>query len=1188
MAPHPLMEALEPRLLLSNGFLQGTAFLDTNQNNQLDAGEAYLAGAQVQLYNEDGTSLIGQTTTDAQGAYCFDGLTPGAYRLVETPPSGYVNRGVQVLSQVNPASALDLRTIQVTVADPSTLTVSLDIDDFFVRNRYETVQVGFLDQVLSGSMGQIPCLVSGPGVSSSYLTLCSDPESSLDYGINIFSANALAAPPAPALSQNVGRIGYLFNHYGMTDLSMTGLSKVDGAALQAAIWELEFDATPDLGSGNFGPVIPWAPYTDPDEVNAIVARANAYLAESAGRSEAVTFLDPAPHEGQRRQGVLATGSYNFANIRAASLAGFNYVDANNDGVFQGTETPIGGTTIRLVGTDDLGAVSRAAVTGADGSYLFADLRPGTYTVTETQNPSYLDGKDTQGTPGTGTAGNDVFVDVLLASGVNGVNNNFGELLPATIGNFVWSDTNADGIQNDGSTGINGVALTLTGTDGAGNAVTRHTTTVTNVGQAGYYQFANLVPGTYVVTVDAINPALTGFTASPTGQGSNPALDSNAQPAATSPVFLPSGGSDQTLDFGYYNPTPGIEIIKDVLGTAIVAPNTPVTFTYSVWNTGGVPISSVVVADDNATPDFAEDDFNPTPVLSGGFNIGDTNQNNLLDTTETWKYSTTVIPPVVMTVTPAVGGPTYSSGTLSYETLANGDVRVYYRQDNNFNDNTYGTGSDAGWTSRGKTHRFSDLTNSDKAGFLLKYSDGTVLAQFYQDYVTLGGTNTEGYAAWSGYQSLGFSGGDGSWVAGSTTAKTWLIDFDSTLETDLNQSGIANNGIAYTAMTVNSPVGDAKWDVVDGYAFTISAAAFTGGKSFGGVTIFDQHNSPAKTGGSNTYIPDIIGGASVNTATVTGVGNGTTVTDNDSATVEIVTGPLGLSSLSGYVYYDSNNDGEIDFGELGIAGVTVKLTGINDLGQQVSLTTQTDSDGAYVFNTLRPGTYTITETQPANYLDGKDTVGTRGGTVGNDVFSQITLAANTDGINYNFGELQQAGTPVGEGQTATIGFWHNKNGQALIKSLNGGKTATNLANWLASNFPNLYGSSAGSKNNLTGKTNADVADVFLKLFSVKGQKLDAQVMAVALATYVTNSSLAGTAAVRYGFSVTAGGTAASTFNVGTSGLAFGVANNTTLTVLQILQAANTQAVNGVLYNGNTALRNAANTVFDGINTAGDIK
>jgi hypothetical protein len=184
------------------------------------------------------------------------------------------------------------------------------------------------------------------------------------------------------------------------------------------------------------------------------------------------------------------------------------------------------------------------------------------------------------------------------------------------------------------------------------------------------------------------------------------------------------------------------------------------------------------------------------------------------------------------------------------------------------------------------------------------------------------------------------------------------------------------------------------------------------------------------------------------------------------------------------------------------------------------------------------------------------------------------------------------TPLRPGQTATIGFWHNKNGQALIRSLNGGQSSTQLGNWLASNFPNLWGSEAGP-NNLTGKTNAQVAAFFLTKFEVKGQKLDAQVLGVALATYVTNSSLAGTVAAKYGFIVDAQGTAAATINVGSSGAAFGVANNSTLTVWQVLQGANQLSAGGTgasrfeIYNGNQALRNQANTIFSLINERGDI-
>jgi hypothetical protein len=106
--------------------------------------------------------------------------------------------------------------------------------------------------------------------------------------------------------------------------------------------------------------------------------------------------------------------------------------------------------------------------------------------------------------------------------------------------------------------------------------------------------------------------------------------------------------------------------------------------------------------------------------------------------------------------------------------------------------------------------------------------------------------------------------------------------------------------------------------------------------------------------------------------------------------------------------------------------------------------------------------------------------------------------------------------------------------------------------------------------------------------VKDQKLDAQVLATALSVYVTDGTLDSTGVgTQSGFIVGGNGVATATFNVGGNGDAFGVANNTVMTVMDFLLAADAQAVNGVLYNGNTAKRNMANTVFSAINQAGGI-
>ena len=90
------------------------------------------------------------------------------------------------------------------------------------------------------------------------------------------------------------------------------------------------------------------------------------------------------------------------------------------------------------------------------------------------------------------------------------------------------------------------------------------------------------------------------------------------------------------------------------------------------------------------------------------------------------------------------------------------------------------------------------------------------------------------------------------------------------------------------------------------------------------------------------------------------------------------GELLPNSLSGHVYSDLNDNGVFEPGapnnEPGIVNVVVTLTGTDDLGKPVGLTTQTDVNGFYQFAGLRPSDstgYTITETQPAGYLEGTD-------------------------------------------------------------------------------------------------------------------------------------------------------------------------------------------------------------------------
>src|SRR5262249_51636433 len=90
---------------------------------------------------------------------------------------------------------------------------------------------------------------------------------------------------------------------------------------------------------------------------------------------------------------------------------------------------------------------------------------------------------------------------------------------------------------------------------------------------------------------------------------------------------------------HFGSAPAIDIEKAVNGQDADSPTGPIlavgstaSFTYSVTNTGNVPLSNVVVVDDNGTAGNTADDFNPT------FTGGDSNNNGLLDLNETWTYS----------------------------------------------------------------------------------------------------------------------------------------------------------------------------------------------------------------------------------------------------------------------------------------------------------------------------------------------------------------------------------------------------------------------------------------------------------------------------------------------------------------------------------------------------------------------
>jgi uncharacterized repeat protein (TIGR01451 family) len=131
-----------------------------------------------------------------------------------------------------------------------------------------------------------------------------------------------------------------------------------------------------------------------------------------------------------------------------------------------------------------------------------------------------------------------------------------------------------------------------------------------------------------------------------------------------------------------------------------------------------------------------------------------------------------------------------------------------------------------------------------------------------------------------------------------------------------------------------------------------------------------------------------------------------VTGSSSATATFAEVPT--SALSGLAYRDDDNDGDLDLGETGIASVPVALRGTDSDGHEVSFDTTTNAWGEFSFSYLRAGTYSLTETQPSGFIDGKDTPGVAGGVrSAPDAITTITLPARSNGTGYLFGELAAA-------------------------------------------------------------------------------------------------------------------------------------------------------------------------------------
>ncbi|NJN16429.1 MAG: DUF11 domain-containing protein [Oscillochloris sp.] len=594
-------------------------WLDLDTDGIQDSGEPGVAGVQIVLFDSGGAALD-TIVSDASGNYSFSGLAPGDYYLRFVLPPSYLtspnNQGANDNVDSDPAG-VNLDTAVTTL-------IAGETDNSWDFGIYQPAALG--DRVWHDQDGDGVQDVGEPGIDGVTVTLrtpgpngtIGDGDDTTE-GITVTAAGGFYRfdnlPPGDYYVQFGATAGY-------TDVSPQNQGAVDSVDSDAdpttrrtgviTLVSSQIDMNWDMGVFNraaLGDRI-WIDdnadgIQDPGETNnpgGILAGLTVELYRADGTPVGTTTTDAGGLYGfsnltpgsyyvvfnnlpagyaltQQDQGAdnaldsdpdrisrqttfitLRSGdndiTWDAGIFETATVGDRVWVDANADGIQDAGET-VGVSSVRV----DLLAgatIIDSTYTDADGLYLFTDLLPGTYTIQFSQIPSgWLRSPENQGgDDATDSDGDATFSTASFSIGVGADDRRYDQGLyqPASLGDRVWHDQNANGVQDTGEPGISGVTVSLL--DGSGNPIdgdggtpgVQAVTTITD--GSGIYTFTNLTPGTY--RVEFAFPA--GYDRiSPQDQGGDDTADSDADPVSrrTAATTLISGQNDPNWDMGVY-------------------------------------------------------------------------------------------------------------------------------------------------------------------------------------------------------------------------------------------------------------------------------------------------------------------------------------------------------------------------------------------------------------------------------------------------------------------------------------------------------------------------------------------------------------------------------------------------------------------------------------------------------------
>jgi protocatechuate 3,4-dioxygenase beta subunit len=562
--------------------VSGTVFADANDDGLESSGEGGFEGVTVSLKDASG-AVLRTASTDKDGAFAFEQLTPGGYSLSYQLPedTSFAPKAAGGSQVAGEGLAADGETFELQMGEskqaPLCGAVALgrlaglafhDINGNGTQDEGEEALGGVDLTLTSGREGGEPqALTTGDDGAFGWTGLRPGPytiDVSLPSGM-IFSREGEGSLMPAALSSE-----------GSQNISLGMGEKLDNrlvggvkpAALDGSLW---------LDENNDG---------RRDEGEAPMAGLQVKVAGDAGGTSATLTTD---ENGAFAMPLLQPGTYDLTvflpdnAIAADTAAGENLFEQKESGTMSltgltlaegeaasgilggvtqytaiggtawadeaGTIAPLAGVQISLYTAADLETPLGTVLTAEDGAYRFEKLMPGDYLIRAALPESYLfvkpddarlaEGKQVSIITDTAAGSGNAFT---LSMGKDQTALDIGAVKAGKLGDLAWLDENENGLQDTGEQGIPGLTVVLV-QDGGQVA-----TVMTDA--YGYYLFTDVYPMSSRVQVTmypelAITQHRTDFpilVSALTG--------SDGENASADDVAVTSGGSNFDCDLGF--------------------------------------------------------------------------------------------------------------------------------------------------------------------------------------------------------------------------------------------------------------------------------------------------------------------------------------------------------------------------------------------------------------------------------------------------------------------------------------------------------------------------------------------------------------------------------------------------------------------------------------------------------------